>query len=327
MINTLILKEDKTLENIQTLDAEKLKLSLDNKKNIVFIDILNPEQNEIDFLLDTMQFHPISIEKVILPQQHAKIEFLEDYVFLTFHSILWDEKKNIRNSIITKELDVYIGKNYIITVHDEQMDCIKNIVDRIRTNLSDFGKGIDFILYIILDKIVDNYFPILDKLNSLLETLDNEIVNNINGHTMQKILAFKREILFFRKMLVPQRNCLSQLVVANSVFIRTKSLVYFRDIYQHILIVSDMIESFRELINTSIEVHVSMISNRLNEIMKTLTVVATFAMPLTLIASFYGMNIKAPEFEWGRQGYYFVILLMALVVVLMYMFFKKRKYF
>lgn len=325
MLNALILKEDKTLEEIQALDSANLKLALDNKKNIIFMDICDPESSEIDFLLDTMQFHPITVEEVILPQQHAKIEFFEEYVFLTFHSVLWDEKKNIRNSIVVKELDVYIGKNYIITVHEEPMASVKVTLDRIKNNLSDFGKGIDFLLYILLDKIVDNYFPIMDKLNGLLELMDDEIIHSKGSQTMQKILSFKREILNFRKILVPQRNVLSQLIVTNSVFIRAKSLVYFRDIYQHVLIVSDMIESFRELINTSVEVYVSMVSNRLNEIMKTLTVVATFAMPLTLIASFYGMNIKAPEFEWGRHGYYFVIGLMLLMSFTMYMFFKKKK--
>ncbi len=326
MINTLILKEDRTLEEIQTLDCEKIKASLDNKKNLVFIDILDPEANEIDFLLDTMQFHPITVEEVILPQQHSKIEFFDEYVFLTFHSIIWDEKKNIRNSVVTKEIDIYIGKNYIITVHEDPITSIKGTMDRLKASPADFAKGIDYILYIFLDKLVDNYFPILDKLNQLLESLDDEIINAKNGHTMEKILAYKREILFFRKIIVPQRSCLSQLIVTNSVFIKTKSLVYFRDIYQHVLIVADMIESFRELINTSVEVHVSMVSNRLNEIMKTLTIVATFAMPLTLIASFYGMNIKAPEFEWGRHGYYFVIGIMLLTSFVMYMFFKKKKY-
>lgn len=326
MFKACYVDENKVHGSCDALDVEKMRILLDNKKSSVWIDIQDPNDDEIDFLLETMQFHPLTVEDCLIPQQHAKIVFFEEYIFLTIHTLA-SAIAEFEISQVSFEMDFYVGRNFIITIHEEPIKILQDILDleMAKPQTSNLVKGIDYAVYIMLDKIVDAYFPVIENYNKLFEILDDRIFLEANPILMNKILKAKKSILYLRKILGPLRAVISQLMRTNSVFMKAKSLVYYRDVYDHVMLLYDMVENYRDMLNTVMEAHLANTSNRLNEIMKTLTVVATVMMPLTLITSFYGMNVKAPEFEWGRLGYYFVWGTLILALLLMLVFFKKKK--
>ncbi len=224
-------------------------------------------------------------------------------------------------------MDVFLGRNFIITVHGYPVKIINELLtsENGKNQNTILPKGIDYAAYTLLDKFIDSYFPVIDNYNTLFDILDDKIFKDSNPLLMSKILKAKKSLLLVRKYLGPLRAVMSQLVRTNTVFVRAKSLVYYRDVYDHVMLLYDLAENFRDMFNSIMEAHLANTSNRLNEIMKTLTVVATIMMPLTLITSFYGMNVKAPEFEWGLAGYIFVWLILILTLIFMLIFFKRRK--
>jgi magnesium transporter len=326
MLKAIYLDENKNRGVLNELDREKLTALVDNSKSLVWIDIQDPEDNEIDFLLENMKFHQLTVEDCLIPQQHAKIIFFDDYVFLTIHSFS-STIKEFEISLTTEEMDVFLGRNFIITVHEYPIKIISDLLANEEGKIQNGGlaKGIDFGAYMLLDKIIDSYFPVIEDYNRLFDILDDKIFKASDPILMGKILKAKKSLLQVRKYLGPMRAVMSQLVHTNTIFMRTKSLVYYRDVYDHVMLLFDMVENFRDMFNSVMEAHLANTSNRLNEIMKTLTVVATIMMPLTLITSFYGMNVKAPEFEWGFAGYIFVWVILILALIFMLIFFKRRR--
>lgn len=326
MFRAIYLDENKNQVSFNELDREKLKAVLDNNKSLVWIDILDPDDQEIDFLLENMQFHQLTVEDCLIPQQHAQIAFFDDYIFLTIHSFS-SSVKEFEISLATEEMDIFLGRNFIVTVHEYPVKIINELLtaENGKGQKADLSKGIDYAVYTLLDKIIDTYFPVIENYNKIFDILDDKIFKESDPVLMSKILKAKKSLLVVRKYLGPMRAVMSQLVHTNTVFVRAKSLVYYRDVYDHIMLLFDMVENFRDMFNSIMEAHLANTSNRLNEIMKTLTVVATIMMPLTLITSFYGMNVKAPEFEWGRAGYLFVLGILVLALIIMLIFFKRRR--
>ncbi len=326
MFRAIYLDENKNQGSINELDREKLKVLLDNKKTSIWIDIQDPNDKEIDFLLENMQFHQLTVEDCLIPQQHAKIVFFDDYIFLTIHSFS-SSVQDFEISLVSDEMDIFMGRNFVVTVHEYPVKIINDLLtaENGKSKNADLSKGIDYAVYTMLDKFIDSYFPVIENYNKILDILDDKIFKESDPVLMSKILKAKKSLLMVRKYLGPLRAVMSQLIRTNTIFVRAKSLVYYRDVYDHVMLLYDMVENFRDMFNTIMEAHLANTSNRLNEIMKTLTVVATIMMPLTLITSFYGMNVKAPEFEWGLAGYIFVWGILVLTLVFMLIFFKRRR--
>jgi magnesium transporter len=326
MFKAIYLDENKNQGSFNELDREKINAILGNSKSLLWLDIQDPDDAEIDFLLETMQFHQLTVEDCLIPQQHAKIVFFDDYIFLTIHSFI-SSVKEFEISLVSEEMDVFLGRNFIVTVHEYPIKIINELLanGNSKAQNASLSKGIDYAVYSLLDKIIDSYFPVIENYNTLFDILDDKIFKDSNPLLMSKILKAKKSLLTVRKYLGPLRAVMSQLIRTNTVFVRAKSLVYYRDVYDHVMLLYDMVENFRDMFNTIMEAHLANTSNRLNEIMKTLTVVATIMMPLTLITSFYGMNVKAPEFEWGLAGYIFVWVILLLTLIFMLIFFKKRR--
>lgn len=328
MNHLFVFTQDKTFESINDVKTEDLQKFLSDKSNIVWLDIEAPSESEINMLIDIFNFHSLSVEDVIFPHNYPKIESFEDYLFLIIHAIMYSEKENAR--IISQEINIYFGKNYIVSVHEEHIKCLETIVLRAKSNPMIMLRGTDFLLHLILDSITDSFFPILDVINDKIDSMEDKILAGKNNQTgiMSEMLGLKKELLNLRKIVSPQRNVYSTLTRSDLPFIKTKTIIYFRDVYDHMLRIYDLIEAYRELLSATMEADFTIISTRLNEIMKTLTIIATFMMPLTLITSFYGMNIKFPEVELaGKLSYLWVWLIMLITTGSMFLYFKIKKWF
>ena len=268
--------------------------------------------------------HPLIVEDILNTEQRPKIDFFDEYVLVVLKMLYFDEAtKKIRS----EHVSLVIGKNYVISFQEKARDVFDPVRDRIRTNKGRIRKmGADFLAYSLIDAIIDNYFIILENIGDSIEKIEDELVSHAKSGTLKEIYNFKRETLMLRKSVWPLREVTSRLQKSESDLISKKTAVYFNDIYDNTIQVIDAIEIYRDMIAGMLELYLSSVSNRLNEIMKVLTIIATIFIPLTFITGVYGMNFRhMPELEW-RWGYYVIWAVIIFMGSVMLMYFKKREW-
>lgn len=268
--------------------------------------------------------HPLILEDITNRDQRPKIDILENYVYVIvkmLHYNLEDEE------IIVEQVSFILGKDYVISFQERKEDVFERIREAIRYNKGLIrGMGADFLLTSLIDSIVDNYFNICDILEEKIEQLDDELLVNPSQKTINEINSLKRQMIFIRKITWPLREVVNMLLRIGTPFISQKTVIYLRDIYDHIIQIIDLIETLQEILSSMVDTYLSSISNRTNEVMKILTIIATIFIPLTFIAGVYGMNFKfMPELEF-IWGYPLILTVMIAVTVTMLLYFRRKKW-
>jgi len=235
--------------------------------------------------------------------------------------------RNENKSIQSEQVSLVLGQNVVISFQESVGDVFEQIRDRIRHAKGRIRKAsADYLAYVLIDAIVDNYFAILEKLGELVESIEEELITKSTEKTLQQIHGIKRELLFLRKSVWPLRELTNNLEKTESPLIVDATKLYLRDVYDHTIQIIDTVESFRDMVSGMFDIYLSSISNRMNAVMKVLTIIATIFIPLTFIAGIYGMNFKdMPELEW-KWGYPIVLIVMAVVGISMLIYFKRRKW-
>ena len=282
-----------------------------------------PTEEEIRFLQENFKIHHLTIEDVVNQNQRPKIEPFDDYVYIAIHPLMHSKQWQIEPS----ELDLLLGRHWIVSVHYGPLPGLiedSHIHERLANALD---RGADFLLYTLVDLIVDSYFPILDEIEDEIDSLEDRLLARAQPADMNRLLAFKRSLVHVRRAVGPQREVLNQLTRHEFPFIRPENLVYFRDVYDHLLRITEELDSLRDILSSALEVHLASTSNQLNMTMKRLTAWGTIFVVITAIAGIYGMNFKfMPELEW-RYGYFAVMSFMVLISLGLYFYFRKRGYF
>lgn len=273
--------------------------------------------------------HPLVLEDVVNVPQRPKVEEHGDQLLIIARMVTLREDDSTFES---EQVSLILGKHYLLTVQEEpRYDCFGPIRERIRTAKGAIRKsGPDYLAYALIDSIIDGFFPVLEAYGEQLEALEDEVVANPNRATLQKIHDIKRELLTLRRAIWPQRDAINALIRDGSELLSNEVLVYLRDCYDHAIQVLDMVETYREVASSLMDVYLSSVSNRMNEIMKFLTVISAIFIPLTFIAGVYGMNFNAeksplnmPELNW-YFGYPLCLGLMgAIALSLVYVFWSK----
>jgi magnesium transporter len=229
--------------------------------------------------------------------------------------------------ILAEQVSLVLGKNFVISFQEREGDIFNPVRERIRNGKGRIRKmGADYLVYSLLDSIVDNYFIILEKLGERIELLEEKLITNPVPETINLIHKLKREMIFLRRSVWPLRELIGNIERGESSLIKGSTNIYLRDVYDHTIQVIDTIETFRDILSGMLDIYLSSVSNRLNAVMKVLTIIATIFMPLTFIAGIYGMNFKyMPELEW-RLGYPVILLTMVSIGVLMLVSFRKKKW-
>ena len=269
--------------------------------------------------------HPLLLEDILNTEQRPKMEDFDDYIFIVLRML---ECKNEKNWILTSEqMSLIIGKNFVISFQESEGDIFDPVRDRIRNGKGKIRKmGPDFLAYSLMDAIVDGYFIILEKLGEKIEDIEDELMTNPTRETLKIIHGLKRDMIYLRKSVWPFREVISNLERGESKLIKETTSIYLKDIYDHTIQVIDTIESFRDMLSGMLDIYLSSISNRMNEIMKVLTIIATIFIPLTFLVGVYGMNFKyMPELElpWSYPALWFFMITLG---VSMLVYFKKRKW-
>lgn len=291
---------------------------------ITWINVDGISQTELfQQLGDCFGLHPLVLEDIMNTDQRPKMEDFGDYVYIVLKMLSFDS----RREIVAEQVSLILGQNFLLSFRERESDIFNPIVERIRNAKGLIRKeGADYLAHALLDTVVDHYFVVLEKLEEEIDLLEEEVIANPTPKTLNKIHHLRRELIFLRKAVFPFRSVISALERGESPFFKQTSRIYLRDIYDHTIHIVDTLETFRDLATGLLDIYLSSVSNRLNSVMRILTVIATIFMPLTFLAGLYGMNFKyMPELEW-RWGYPAVLLLMATVGISMQVYFRKKKW-
>ena len=297
-----------------------------DKPTVTWINVDGIHQVELlEKLGQCYGLHPLTLEDILNTDQRPKIEDFGDYVYIVLKMLYYRDKTD---EIVTEQMSLILGSNFVISFQEGiEGDLFDPIRERFRSEKGRIRKmGADYLAYSLLDSIVDYYFVILEKLGERIEFLEEKLVANPNPETLQIIHNLKREMIFLRKSVWPLREVISGLERGESSLIKESTRIYLRDVYDHTIQVIDTIETFRDMLSGMLDIYLSSVSNRLNAVMKVLTIIATIFMPLTFLAGIYGMNFKfMPELEW-RWGYPLIWMIMLGIGVFMLFYFKKKKW-
>ncbi len=269
--------------------------------------------------------HPLSLEDSVNTGQRPKFEEFETYLCVVLKMLYYDPDSE---NVCSEQLGFMVGDTFVLSFQERKGDVFDSVRERIRSDRGRIRKmGADYLLYVLIDAIVDNYFIILERFGDRLEELEEVLLADPNPATLREIHGLKRELLFMRRAVWPLREVIGGLQRLESSLIRDTTLMFLRDVYDHTIQVIDTVETFRDMVSGMLDIYLSSVSNRMNEVMKVLTIIATIFIPITFIAGIYGMNFKyMPELEWPF-GYALVWGVILAVTATMVVFFKKKDWF
>jgi magnesium transporter len=296
-----------------------------DKPTVTWINIDGLHQVEVlEKLGDCYGIHPLVLEDILNTDQRPKMEDYGEYAYIVLKMLDYDDKSN---EIITEQISLILGPNFIFSFQEKEGDLFNPVRERIRNGKGRIRRmGADYLAYALIDSIVDNYFIILEKLGEKIEFLEEKLVYQPTPETLHAIHHLKREMIFLRKAVWPLREVINGLERGESSLIKQSTGIYLRDVYDHTIQAIDTIETYRDMLSGILDIYLSSVSNRLNAVMKVLTIIATIFMPLTFLAGIYGMNFKyMPELEW-RWGYPVVWSIMIGIGVFMLVYFGKKKW-
>ncbi len=279
----------------------------------------------LDQLGQCYGLHSLILEDILNTDQRPKTDDMESYIYVVLKMLDFEPTTL---EIVSEQVSVVFGRNYVISLQEgREGDLFEPLRERIRGGKGRMRKlGPDYLAYALLDTIIDHYFVILEKFAERIELLEEELVSDPRPETLHQIHRLKREMIFLRKSAWPLREVVNALEKSESDLIRPATKIFLRDIYDHAIHIVDSIESYREMLSSMLDIYLSSVSNRMNQVMKVLTIIATIFMPLTFLAGIYGMNFKfMPELGW-RWGYPLVLLVMAGAAGAMVYFFKKKNW-
>lgn len=272
-------------------------------------------------LARVFNLHPLLLEDLVNVPQRPKIDDYDDQLLIITQMVLPKKK-----GFWIEQVSFVLGKNYLLTVQEEpERDCFDHIRNRIKRSHGTIrNRGTDYLAYALWDAIIDGYFPVLEACEDRIEEIEEAILNNPTRSTINKIYRIKRELLALRRSIWPQRNALNTLIRDEHPLMSKEVQIYLRDCYDHIVEIIDIIEVYRELASSLLDIYISAMGNKLNEIMKVLTVISTIFIPLTFIAGVYGMNFEyMPELKWHYAYFVCLGIMLAIGIVLLWVFWKR----
>ncbi|MEZ4558930.1 MAG: magnesium/cobalt transporter CorA [Caldilineaceae bacterium] len=312
---------------LQNLSPEQLRQAAVDRRGLLWVDMENPDDDEFELVLRAaFHFHPLAVEDVVSDVHVPKLDDYGSYLFIVFHTVtMGDESMDFD----TEESDTFLGGHFLVTIHTEPRQSLDRLWEEETERFREPTRTPSLVLYTLLDRQVDGYIPMIDLFEERLDELGDEIFLS-NSHddkvVLNELLTAKSSALRLRRVLYPQRELLSRLANQTYAPIPDESRLYFRDVYDHVTRLADLAESTRDLATVTIETYLALVNNRMNEVMKVLTVIATIFMPLGFLASVYGMNFDyMPELH-VRWAYPLVWALFLLTAGGMLTFFVRRRW-
>lgn len=309
---------DETLENFK---------GQANQKGVFFWLDVGPEdfESEAKQVGEELDLHPLTVEDVLTTESRPTVDTFQDYLYILARIPAQDWEIG---ELQTFQLSLVLGSNFLLTFHRRNLPVIEKLKGKVTQNPERyFGRGVDYLCYYLLDGISDTYYPVLDKLEEEIEQVEDEVLTDPDEELLTKISNLRSDLIEIQRTAGPQREMAAKLARSDTQFIADERKVYFRDIQDNLVRIFDLLTNYRDLIGMTRDMYMTSISNRMNEIMKTLTIVATIFIPLTFIAGVYGMNFEImPELTWD-WGYYGALGVMGATALGMVYYFRKKGWF
>lgn len=330
MIHSFYYQKGKPLET--NLTRPQMFAALGNKDGLLWVDLESPDDFENECLVELFNFHDLAIEDCITDFSQPKVDDYDEYLFVVIHAVKKAllEKQDYfcaEQRFETVELDMFLGKNYLVTYHRQPIIAVEQIRDIVmKKSDRSMSHGSDLLMHSVLDHVVDNYQPVLDDLEEVIDHLEEEAFNNPPKDYLATIMKVRHDVYNLKKVISPQRDTINNLSRNPTAFIKRSHIMYFRDVYDHVYRIYGLAEGFHEIIGSLLQAYFSYSSHKLNEIMKRMTVLATLTMPAVIIASIYGMNFRnMPELD-HPLGYLFSMVLMAVTSLILLIWMKWKKW-
>jgi magnesium transporter len=320
-----VIKYDGANFQEKAVDSVEEAFSLRDKSSVMWLNIDGVHQPEIiEQVGKSFGLHPLVAEDIASTGQRPKMEEFDDYIFVVLRMLRFDGEENETK---TEQISMILGPDFVVSFQEREGDVFDTIRERLRSNKGRIRKlGADYLAYALIDAIVDNYFMILEKLGEAIEDIEDRLVTNPTSETLQTIHDLKREMIFLRKSVWPLREVINRMERSESPLINKSTFVYLRDVYDHTIQIMDAVDTFRDMLSGMLDIYLSSVSNRMNEVMKVLTVIATIFIPLTFVAGIYGMNFKyMPELDQA-WSYPAILILMLVVALVMVVYFRRKKW-
>ena len=266
---------------------------------MAWMDFADEPEGCADAVLDTLEIHPLVRDDMVVQANRPKVDNYKSYLYLVIHSARWDDDRPV-----LREIDIVLGERFLITYHDGRPRAIDAAHDVLPRRSDLLREGPVHLLHFILDTLVDQYLPIMDRIAEEIDELEEVIFENDRAPVNRRILTLKRGMSSLRRVVGPQRDTVLALTRDEYRPIPSEMRLYLRDVYDRMARVSDLLDSFRDETASLLELHISAASNRLNEVIKRLTLIATIGLPLTLVTGWYGMNFPFPEYQWSHGAWW-----------------------
>lgn len=274
--------------------------------------------------------HPLILEDIVNTTQRPKYEDFEDYIFVVLKMLHYDDHKK---NLDSEQVSLIVGGNFVISFQERKGDVFEDVRERIRKNKGRIRKkSSDYLIHSLIDAVVDDYFLVLEKIGDNTEAVEKNLLSDSTPETLQVIQNLKKQIVFLRKTVWPLREVVMRLEKTEFCLIGRDTAVFFRDVYDHTIQIIENIETLRDVTSGMTDLYLSSVNNKMSEVMKTLTIIATIFIPLTFIAGIYGMNFNTeisrfnmPELNW-KYGYIFILTVMVFIFLMMFIYFKKKKW-
>lgn len=321
MIHSFVLSEGKLVG--RDLEIEALRLVRADKGLVLWVDLENPTDEEWKAILEgVFQFHPVAIEDCVTPSPLPKIEDYDEYLFMVTHAVDFTRTEKFN----TTELDLFLGKDYLVTFHRTPLRSIQTAIDRCAKNTGVIARGPDRLAHQVLDLLVDNYQPVLDELRAELEEIESNVLAKTDTNLIPELLSVRSEITHLRQILRPQRDVINRLAHGDSKMIRALMLPYFRDLRDNLLRIEQTTGSFADQILISFDLYLSKSDYEANQGIKTLTALTAITLPVTIISTWYGMNFEhMPELH-SPHGYLVCLVATLLVTAGVWWWCRKKKW-
>lgn len=320
---------DGTGDMMAKIDPDGYSAALQNRSGVLWVDFggEEPEPTE-EILLKTFEFHPLAVDDALHETHVPKVDDWERYLYIAMHAISFTSGEEDIEGI---ELDIFLGDNYIVTHHDLPINALNRIWEACTRDARHFKRGADHVLYKLTDELVVDYMQVVEMLDEEIELVEDKVMGRPNNEIVQRIFTLKRATLHLRRVLSPLREVLNKLARDDYAVIDAKDRVYFRDIYDHLVRLHDISESLRDLVGGVLDTYLSVINNRMNEIMKTLTLITTLFMPISFVAGFFGMNFFQPISKglipWTGNPAFILMMIIVLVTPFgMFLWMRQRKW-
>lgn len=321
---SLFRRADGTLE--QDLGDAELRAAVAGGEGTLWLDLDLSNPAQVALLKDVFRFHPLAIEDAVNPGSRVKVDEYPTFLLVVARVVSFVETTPDPYDIETANLTIFVTDRVIVTTHLQSLPVVRYLVDTLRNNPDLLARGPARIAHFVLDAAVDAYFPILDQLDEFVDDIEHRVFGEFDEQLLEEIFKVKRLVISLRRYLAPQREVLSQLTMRPSHFLPAEAQIYFRDVYDHMLRITDSLDSYRELLSSTLDAYLTQVSNRLGAVSKGLATVGALSVPFVVIAGVFGMNFERIPFSSHPLGFEIMVGIQVVVGVSLMMWLRRQKW-